>query len=92
MKITDRRFGTYTVLASFAGDDSAAGASNSFDVTAAPRAAPSLPEQGMLITPYPTFWITLPFALFFGSMWAVFVYVALLVRRARKLGIVHGDA
>jgi len=40
MKITDRRFGTYTVLASFASDESAARASNSFEVTAAPRAAP----------------------------------------------------
>jgi molybdopterin-containing oxidoreductase family membrane subunit len=89
MKITDRRFGTYTVSASFAGDESAAGASNSLEVTAAPRAAPGLPEQGMLITPYPTFWITLPFALFFGSMWVVFAYVAILVSRARKLGIVQ---
>jgi hypothetical protein len=89
MKITDRRFGAYTVSATFAGDDSAAGTANSLEVTAAPRAAPALPEQGMLITPYPTFWITLPFALFFGSMWAVFLYVALLVGRARQLGIAH---
>jgi hypothetical protein len=88
MKITDHRFGAYTVSASFAGDDSAAAAANSLEVMAASRPAPALPEQGMLITPYPTFWITLPFALFFGSMWAVFVYVALLVLRARKLGIV----
>jgi len=92
MKITDRRFGTYTVLASFAGDESAAGASNSFEVTAAPRAAPSLPEQAMLITPYPTFWITLPFVLFFGAMWAVFAYVAFLAWRVRRLGIVRVTA
>jgi molybdopterin-containing oxidoreductase family membrane subunit len=88
MKITDRRFGTYSVSASFAGDETAAAVTNSIEVTAVSLPAPALPEQGMLITPYPTFWITLPFALFFGSMWAVFFYVALLVWRARKLGIV----
>ena len=65
---------------------------NSLEVTAAPRAAPALPEQGMLITPYPTFWITLPFALFFGSMWAVFIYVAFLVRQVHKIGVVKGSA
>lgn len=86
MKITDRRLGPYTLQASFSGDESAAGASNSLEVVAAPRPVPSLPEQGMLITPYPTFWITLPFALFFGAMWAVFVYVGLVVWRAKKLG------
>lgn len=86
MKITDRRLGPYTVQASFSGDESAAGASNSLEAVAASRPAPSLPEQGMLITPYPTFWITLPFALFFGAMWAVFVYVGLVVWRAKKLG------
>jgi len=89
MRITDRRFGAYTVSASFAGDESATGASNSFEVTAAPRAAPSLPEEGMLITPYPTLWITLPFALFFGAMWVVFAYVAFVVWRVRRLGIVR---
>jgi len=91
MKISDRRFGPYTVQASFAGDEGAAGITNSLEVTAAPRAAPSLPEQGMLITPNPTFWITLPFAVFFGSMWAIFVYVALLIRRVRRLGIEPGS-
>ena len=50
------------------------------------------PEQGMLITPYPTFWITLPFALFFGSMWSVFVYVAFLLGRVHKIGVVNGSA
>jgi len=92
MKITDHRFGAYAVSASFSGDDIAAGASNSLEVTAAPRPAPALPEQGMLITPYPTFWITLPFALFFGSMWGVFVYIAFLVRRVHKIGIMKGSA
>jgi hypothetical protein len=86
MKITDHRFGAYTVSASFAGDDRAAGAANSLEVMAASRPAPALPEQGMLITPYPTFWITLPFALFFCSMWAVFVYVGSLVRQVCKMG------
>lgn len=90
MKITDRRFGPYTVQTSFAGDDSAAGAANSLEVVAVPRSAPTLPEQGMLITPYPTFWISLPFVVFFGAMWTVFVYVALIVWQVRGLGTVKG--
>src|SRR5262249_32007059 len=86
MKITDHRFGTYTVSASYAGDDSAAAGTSSMEVTAIPRPVPALPEQGMLITPYPTLWITLPFALFFGSMWLIFVYVGVLVLRSKRLG------
>jgi hypothetical protein len=40
----------------------------------------------MLITPYPTFWISFPFTLFFGTMWVIFVYVAWLIWRMRETG------
>ena len=37
------------------------------DVTASSRPEPSLQQEGMLIDPYPTFWITMPFVLFFAT-------------------------
>ncbi len=36
---------------------------------------PSLPSQGVLITPYATAWIGIPFLMFFGMIWSVFLYV-----------------
>jgi hypothetical protein len=86
LKITDRRFGTYTVQASFAGDEQAGPSSGSAEVSSRPRPEPSLPGEGVLITPYPTFAISLPFALFFGTMWIIFAYVAYTVWRVRRAG------
>jgi hypothetical protein len=86
LKVTDRRFGTYTVQASFAGDEQNAASTLMAEVNNTPRPAPALPEQGMLITPYPTFGISFPFLLFFGTMWAVFAYVAWTLWRLRRAG------
>jgi molybdopterin-containing oxidoreductase family membrane subunit len=86
LKITDRRFGEYPVKVSFAGDDQLLASTTSVEVLAVPRPAPSLPQGGMLITPYPTFWISFPFVLFFGTMWVVFAYVTWLVWHMRQTG------
>jgi molybdopterin-containing oxidoreductase family membrane subunit len=88
LKVTDRRFGTYSVQASFAGDEQAAASTSIAEVNNTPRPAPALPEQGMLITPYPTFGISFPFILFFGTMWAVFAYVVWTLWRVRKISSV----
>ena len=79
MKITDRRFGNYTVVAKFSGDDDDISSETAIEVKASNRPEPALPEVGMLITPYPTFWITFPFLLLFGGVWLVFLNVAYLV-------------
>lgn len=86
LKITDRRFGTYTLQASFVGDDQAAASTASAEITNTPRPEPALPGEGVLITPYPTFGISFPFALFFGTMWVVFGYVSYTVWRVRRAG------
>src|SRR5262249_30767058 len=87
LKITDKRMGSYTIKAEFAGDEQLAPSAGSADVMASPRPEPSLPQEGMLIDPYPTFWITMPFVLFFGTMWGVFAYVLSALRKLRRLGI-----
>ena len=79
MKITDRRFGAYIVQAKFAGDEDVAPSETTIEVKAIERPQPALPEVGMLITPYPTFWITVPFVLLFGAVWLVFFNVGYLV-------------
>jgi molybdopterin-containing oxidoreductase family membrane subunit len=86
LKVTDRRYGTYTVHATFAGDEQAAGTSTSAEINGPPRPEPSLPEQGVLIAPYPTWGISLPFLVFFGTMWIIFAYVAYTLWRVRRLG------
>ena len=87
LKITDRHMGAYTITADFSGDQQLAASRGSAEVIASPRPEPSLPQEGMLIDPYPTFWITMPFVLFFGTMWGVFAYVFYALRRLRRLGI-----
>ena len=74
LAITDRRFGSYPIRAVYAGDEEFAATSAETTVTAAPRPAPGLPKEGMLISPTATAWISLPFLSFFGAMWAAFVY------------------
>ena len=72
--ITDRRFGPYVVRAVYAGDEALAAAEAETTVTGAPRPEPSLPKEGMLISPTATVWISLPFLLVFGAMWVAFAY------------------
>ncbi len=72
--IKDRRYGTYPVQVVFHGDDEYAPATFDVKVNFGSRPAPSLPRVGVLITPYATSPIAAPFLLFYGTMWAAFVY------------------
>jgi hypothetical protein len=75
--IQDRRFGKYTVDGTYDGGDKFAAAHADATVDFGPRPEPALPSQGVLITPYATAWIGIPFLLFFGMIWSVFLYVGI---------------
>jgi Ni/Fe-hydrogenase subunit HybB-like protein len=72
--IKDRRYGTYPVQVVFRGDEEYAPATFDVAVDFGARPAPSLPRVGVLITPYATPPIAVPFLLFYGTMWVAFVY------------------
>lgn len=72
--IRDRRYGTYPVTVSYRGDDSFAGNTAEMLVDFGVRPVPALPKAGVLIAPYATPSIGLPFVLFYGSMWVVYAY------------------
>ena len=73
--IKDRRYGMYPVEGIYEGgsDFCAARAASSVDFGSRP--APSLPAEGVLITPDSPAVVTLPFLGFFGFTWIVFLYV-----------------
>ncbi len=72
--IKDRRHGTYPVQVAFHGDEEYAPANFNVSVDFGSRPSPSLPADGMLITPYATSSIAVPFLVFYGTMWVAFVY------------------
>jgi hypothetical protein len=72
--IKDRRYGTYPVQVVFRGDEEYAPATFDVAVDFGARPAPSLPRVGVLITPYATPYIAVPFLLFYGAMWVAFIY------------------
>ncbi len=84
--VKDRRFGEYPVEVKFAGDKEYAPVSYEARVAFPPRPGPSLPNEGILITPYASSSVALPFLLFYGLMWAVFIYAFgyLIAYRLRK--------
>ncbi len=71
----DRRYGQYQVEGAYDGGDKFAAAHASVTVDFGARPAASLPSEGVLITPYPTVAIALPFLFFYGLMWVIFFYV-----------------
>jgi Ni/Fe-hydrogenase subunit HybB-like protein len=73
--IQDRRFGKYAVDGAYDGGDKFAAAHATATVDFGARPEPALPSQGVLITPYATAWIGIPFLMFFGLIWSVFIYV-----------------
>ncbi len=85
--IKDRRYGAYPVQVAFSGDGEYAPANFKINVDFGDRPLPSLPEAGMLITPYATPHIALPFLAFYGTMWVVFVYTFgyMIVWKMRRL-------
>jgi Ni/Fe-hydrogenase subunit HybB-like protein len=70
----DRRSGTYPVLVSYGGNEAFGSNRAQILVDFGARPAPALPTAGVLITPYATPAIGLPFVLFYGIMWVVYFY------------------
>ncbi|MBZ5700199.1 MAG: polysulfide reductase NrfD [Acidobacteriia bacterium] len=82
----DRRYGKYPVEATYDGGDQFAAAHAVTTVDFGPLPEVSLPPEGVLITPYPTAAVALPFLVFYGTMWVVFFYVGyLMIWRLRKI-------
>ena len=74
LMIRDQRYGTYRVLVSYAGNDSFGSNTAEIAVDFGTRPVPALPKAGVLIAPYATPSVGLPFVLFYGSMWVVYLY------------------
>jgi Ni/Fe-hydrogenase subunit HybB-like protein len=74
LMIKDRRYGSYPVQVVFRGDEEYAPASFDVIVDFGARPSPSLPKTGVLITPYATPTIAVPFLVFYGTMWVAFIY------------------
>ena len=68
----DRRYGKYPVEATYDGGDQFAAAHAVTTVDFGPLPEISLPSEGVLITPYPTASIAVPFLIFYGTMWVDF--------------------
>jgi hypothetical protein len=77
--LQDRRYGHYSVEGTYDGGDKFAAAHAATLVDFGPRPEPALPSEGVLIAPYPTAGIALPFLFFYGMMWIVFFYVGYLM-------------
>jgi hypothetical protein len=73
--LQDRRFGQYPVEANHAGGDQYAAARAVASIDFGSRPAPALPSHGVLITPYATAAIGMPFLAFFGATWIAFIYI-----------------
>jgi Ni/Fe-hydrogenase subunit HybB-like protein len=85
--IKDRRYGTYPVQVVFHGDEEYAPANFNISVDFGARPSPALPNTGVLITPYATPSIAVPFLVFYGTMWVAFVYTFgyLILWRMRRV-------
>lgn len=78
IKLNDKRYGKYRITANFRGDDAYKASSGAAEIDFGTRPAPSLPSEGVLIAPYSSFIVALPFLIFYGSCWVVFFYVGYL--------------
>jgi molybdopterin-containing oxidoreductase family membrane subunit len=85
--IKDRRYGSYPVQVAFRGDEEYAPANFNITVDFGARPSPALPQTGVLITPFATPSIAVPFLAFYGTMWAAFVYTFgyLILWKMRKV-------
>jgi len=85
--LEDRRYGQYSVEGTYDGGGKFAAAHAVTSVDFGPRPEPTLPSQGVLIAPYATAWIGLPFLFFFGFVWFVFLYIGVYLLWWRLLQI-----
>ncbi len=72
--IQDRRYGQYPLRVAFPGNDAQEASVSEVLVDFGSRPSPTLPKVGVLIDPGPSASIALPFLIFYGAMWAVFIY------------------
>jgi hypothetical protein len=72
--VSDQRFGEYPVVVAYGGSDAFANTRAQILVDFGSRPIPALPRAGILIAPYATPAIGLPFVLFYGTMWVIFFY------------------
>lgn len=77
--VKDRRYGRYPVECVYEGGPDFSGVRASASINFGNRPAPSLPSEGVLITPNSPAVVTLPFVGFFGFTWLVFLYVGVYV-------------
>jgi Ni/Fe-hydrogenase subunit HybB-like protein len=86
--LSDQRFGQYPILVSYGGSEAFAETRAQMLVDFGSRPAPALPRAGVLIAPYATPAIGLPFILFYGTMWVIFFYAFgyLILWRMRRSG------
>ncbi|MBZ5700622.1 MAG: polysulfide reductase NrfD [Acidobacteriia bacterium] len=86
--VRERRYGRYPVLVAYGGDEAFGGTRAEISVDFGLRPAPGLPTAGVLIAPYATAAIGLPFVIFYGIMWVVYLYAFgyLILWRVRRAG------
>ncbi len=88
LTINERRYGQWPFEVGYDGGEGYEATRAEIQVDFGSRPAPALPAEGVLISPYPTAIIALPFLLFYGTMWVVFGYVFgyLILGRMRRSG------
>jgi len=86
--VRDRRYGKYPVLVSYGGNEALRSTRTEVLVDFGSRPSPALPAEGILIAPYATPAIGLPFVIFYGTMWVVYLYAFgyLILWRVRRSG------
>jgi molybdopterin-containing oxidoreductase family membrane subunit len=72
--IRDLRYGIYPIQIAYGGGDAYQASRAEIQIDFGTRPAPALPPQGILIAPYATPAIGIPFLVFYGVIWAVFFY------------------
>ena len=72
--VQDRRYGQYPVEGTYDGGDQFAAAHAVTTVDFGPRPEISLPSEGILIAPYATAWVAVPFWALFGLTWFALFY------------------
>ncbi|MEW6208966.1 MAG: NrfD/PsrC family molybdoenzyme membrane anchor subunit [Acidobacteriota bacterium] len=85
LMLRDKRYGAYPVRGVFEGDNTYGASEVVTDVDFGPRPAPSLPSEGVLISPDASLSVLIPFLIFYGSCWVVFLYAGYIaVWRMRR--------
>jgi len=87
--LRDRRRGIYPLHVEYKGDDTHAASQSVINVNFGERPKPALPKIAVLITPYATPQIELPFVAFYGTMWVAFLYTFgyLVLVKMRRAGV-----